>query len=89
MDVNDNACGLSARVIQSFSRASSLLQKCVHRNVTIGAIYVCTFRFCAPKSYIPPTDVRRHALLNPLRKINTCSIGQFKLTIFQQLGEKP
>jgi hypothetical protein len=63
--------------------------KCVHMNVTIGAIYVCTFRFCAPKSYIPPTDVRRHALLNPLRKINTCSIGQFKLTIFQQLGEKP
>ena len=89
MDVNDNACCLSARVIQSFSRASSLLQGfraariCVHRNVTIGAINVCTFSFYAPKSYIPPPDVRRHVLLNPLRKINTCSIGQFKLFIFQ------
>ena len=89
MDVNDNACCLSARVIQSFSRACSLLQgfrntrKCVHKNVTVGAIYVCTFCFCAPKSYIPPPDVRRHALLNPFLKINTCSIGQFKLLIFQ------
>lgn len=31
---------------------STRLEKCVHTNVTIGAIYVCTFRFCALKSYI-------------------------------------
>jgi hypothetical protein len=34
---------------------SAVHKKCVHRNVTIGAIYVCTFCFRAPKSYIPPT----------------------------------
>ncbi|MDB5994502.1 MAG: hypothetical protein JWP42_1638 [Pseudomonas sp.] len=28
--------------------------KCVHRSVTIGAIYVCTFSFSALKSYTLP-----------------------------------
>ena len=30
----------------------SVHKKCVHTNVTIGAICVCTFSFSAPKSYI-------------------------------------
>lgn len=41
---------------------STRLEKCVHTNVTIGAIYVCTFRFCALKSYI---KLQKHSLPPP------------------------
>ncbi len=40
------------------------LEKCVHTNVTIGAIYVCTFHFCALKSYI---KLKKHSLPAPAK----------------------
>ena len=60
MVVNDYAGNLTPRGVLGFI-ASRLAptggvtnQKCVHINVTISAIYVCTFSFRARKSYILP-----------------------------------
>ncbi|PTR21438.1 hypothetical protein C8K63_11361 [Pseudomonas sp. GV085] len=59
MVANDNAGCLIPRCVLGFIASrlaptvlSAASKKCVHRNVTIGAIYVCTFSFSAPKSYI-------------------------------------
>jgi hypothetical protein len=62
-------------------------KKCVHTNVTIGAIYVCTFCFHALKSYIPAEfPCALPPPQNPSQKINTCSIGQFITNYFQTLS---
>ena len=60
MVVNEDDENLTPRAALSFF-ASKLVptglshpHKCVHTNVTLGAIYVCTFRFYALKSYIHP-----------------------------------
>lgn len=43
---------------------STRFEKYVHTIVTIGAIYVCTFRFCALKSYI---KLQQHSLPTPAK----------------------
>jgi hypothetical protein len=56
-------------------------------NVTIGAIYVCTFLFQRPEKLHPcqkSLASARHQ--NPSPKINTCSTGQFLANYFQPLS---
>jgi hypothetical protein len=59
MVVNDDDVNLTTRGGLRFiasklapTGSATTLRKCVHTNVTIGAICVCTFHFSAPKSYI-------------------------------------
>ncbi|PYY67598.1 hypothetical protein CRX42_26195 [Pseudomonas jessenii] len=71
---------IASRLAPTVSSAAS---KIVYTGMSPSVPFMCALFFYAPKSYIPPTALPPHSLLNSRYKINTCSIGQFILSFFQ------